>query len=182
MREQAVHLTVTDVYAEFDQPAKGIPHLERVNSIYKFLLSPIGDMPNARPILIAGMTLTEARIVDLQERAGIGHELELELNAVENGLEMKLSAVEKSCGIKDDGSTRQALAALRGALLANQGKHAEAEKPLLARYEALTRSENPAREFVRGERVATIRRLVKLYTAWARPIDASSWADRLPRD
>lgn len=76
-------------------------------------------------------------------------------------------------------SGEQALAGICGALLGRCGDFAAGEKLLIARHAALTRPVHPAREFLAGERAATVRRLVNLYTAWGRADEAAKWRGQL---
>jgi hypothetical protein len=162
-------------HAELGRPAKGIPHLERVIVIENYVYSLAGVPPAAvspAAVRSGGLGPTRVLLLDLRERVGAVESMEAELAEMEKLLAGKPEIMGE----------QQALAGIRGALLGRHGDFTAGERLLLDRYAALTRAPNPAREFPPGERVATVHRLVNLYTAWGRLDEASKWADRLPRE
>jgi hypothetical protein len=171
LTEVAVRQMAAYSHAEIDRPAQGIPHLERAVVIYNYLDSPASGL-SAEAERLVPRNLARARVLrlDLCERAG----------AVES-METELAETEQLWVGKDETlGGKQALAGIRGALPGRRQDFRGGEKLLLARHAALTRSDNPAPEFLPGELVATLRRLVNLYTGWGRPDAAAKCASQLP--
>src|SRR5262249_23692627 len=151
---------------------QSIPHLERAVAIFNYLESPASEM-SAEAKRFMPKTTAKARVLllDLRERVGAVESMEAEFAETEHLL----------AGKGEIRSERQALPGIRGARLGRRGDFAAGERLLLARHAALIRPDNPAVECLPSERVATVRRLVNLYTAWARPDEAAKWAGQLPR-
>jgi hypothetical protein len=167
--EMAVRQLTAYTYAEFDCPAEGIPHLERILVISDYLGSPASTMSSKSsiPIMIAR---TRIILLDLRERAGVVESMDKELAEMEQWWSDRREVLGE----------KQALAGIRGALLGRRGDFAGGEKLLLARYATLAQVNNSDAEFLQGERVTTVRRLVNLYRAWGRPHEAAKWASKLP--
>lgn len=160
-------------HAEFDHPAVGIPHLERVLTIHSYLSSPASGLaPENKSLIPRSASTARILLLDLHERTGAIESLEAELVVTE----------ELLAGMKEWQDERQALCGIRGALLGRRGDFAAGEALLRARYAALTQADHPAREYLPGERWASARRLVNLYTAWGRKDEAAKWVGQLPHE
>jgi serine/threonine protein kinase len=170
--EAGVRQTVAYCHADIDRPAQGIPHCERSVAILNYLASPASGLSDMAEVLAPRTAATaRVRLLDLRERAG----------AIER-METELAETEQLLAVQGMRFPQGALAGIRGAFLGRRGDFAAGEKLLLARHAALTQADNHGMEFLPGERVATIRRLVNLYTAWHRPDEAAKWAGQLPRE
>jgi serine/threonine protein kinase len=164
--EVAIRETAAYRHAEIDRPAQGIPHLERVVVIENYLGSPASGLPaEAKRRWPRVVARARVWLLDLRERAGAVESMETDLVEAEHLL----------AGMGEKKGEPNALAGIRGALLGRRGDFAAGERLLLGRHAALTQADNPAMEYLPGERVATARRLVNLYTAWGRPDEAAKW-------
>jgi hypothetical protein len=167
LAETAVRGAVAFVYAETGRAAKGIPHLERALAINNYLSSPASGMPaDAKWLMPATIAMVRVHLLDFHERAGLYESIDDQLVETEQALAKWHSEIR---------GERQALTGIRGALLARRGEFAVGERLLLERYTALTRMDNAEREFLQGERVTTLRRLINLYAAWGRPDEAAKF-------
>jgi hypothetical protein len=171
--EMAGHREAAAAHAELDRPARGIPHLERALAISHYLGSPpSGLVVEAKEKMPSIAAHNRILLLDLRERVGTIDSMDAELAEMEQWL---AAAGE----VRGEG---QALAGIRGAFLGRRGEYAAGEKLLLARHAALTQTPKPAEEFLPGERLATVLRLVNLYTAWKKPEEAAKWTRQLPRE
>jgi hypothetical protein len=66
-----------------------------------------------------------------------------------------------------------------GAVLADQGKYAEAEPLLLSGFEGLVQRETSIPQASRAALQQAGERIVQLYQAWSKPEKAAAWRENL---